>query len=430
MIETFKNALKIKEIRNKILWTILFVVIYRIGCYIPVPGFDASGVGELESYNLLSILNAISGSALSDGTIFALGISPYINASIIMQLLTVAIPQLERLSKRGDEGKEKINKITRYVTLALATISAVGIVFTLDVDVNFLSGQIALPQWLVMVYVTIVLVAGCMLCMWLGERITEYGVSNGISMIIFVGLLTTAGQGILNTISGGRWLELVAFLVVLIAIFVFIIWVDGAERKIKIQYAKQVKGNRMYGGQATFIPIKVNASGVMPLIFAYAIMSFPTMLISTFWATAAETQGTFAYWWIQNLGAQSWAYQVILAVMIFLFAYFYSQIQFNPVEISKNIQQNGGFIPGIRPGRETAEHLTRVVTRITFWGATFLAIIALVPSLIFSLASGNDQGLVNAFSSTGMLISVSIALEIFRSLENQILMRNYKGFLK
>ena len=295
MIETFKNALKIKEIRNKILWTILFVVIYRIGCYIPVPGFDASGVGELESYNLLNILNAISGSALADGTIFALGISPYINASIIIQLLTVAIPALERLSKQGDEGREKITKITRYVTIGLAVVSALGVVFTLDVNVNFLSGQIALPRWLVITYVTIILVAGSTLCMWLGERITEHGVSNGISMIIFVGLLTTAGQGILNAIVGGRWAELVAFFVVLIAIFAFIVWVDGAERKIKIQYAKQVKGNKMYGGQATFLPIKVNASGVMPLIFAYAIMSFPTMLISTFWATAAETQGTFAY---------------------------------------------------------------------------------------------------------------------------------------
>lgn len=429
MIDTFKNAFKIKEIRVKILWTILFVIIYRLGCYIPVPGFD---VGEIDTsgYSIFAVLDAITGSALASGSIFAIGITPYINASIIMQLLTVAIPPLERLSKEGEEGKAKISKITRWVTLGLAVVSALGIVFSQDINVTFISAQTPWPSWLMYIYVTAILVCGCMLCMWLGERITENGVSNGISMLIFVGLLTSASQAISDAVTGSRYWELVGFFLVLIVIFGFIVWVDGAERKIKVQYAKQVKGNKMYGGQSTYIPVKVNASGVMPLIFAYALMSFPTMLIQTFWSDAAAESGTFAYWWVYNMGTGTWVYQIVLAILIFLFAYFYSQIQFNPVDIAKNVQQNGGFIPGIRPGRETSKYLQKVVSRITLWGAVFLSIIALVPSIIFKLVTDNDQGLLNAFSSTGMLICVSVALEIFKSLENQILMRHYKGFLK
>lgn len=448
MFETIRNAFKIKDVRNKILMTVLFIVLFRLGCYITVPGLNdiSSALSEDKSMSIFNLLNSITGSALSQGTLFSLGISPYINASIIVQLLTVAIPSLERMSKEGEEGREKINKITRWVTLVLAIISAVGIYLTLKnqysyVNTSWLGAQYAsffastAGQWIMGVYVVAVLVGGSMLTMWIGERITEFGVSNGISMLIFVGIVATAAHQLFATVANGFWVEAVIFLVGLILVFGFIVWVDGAERKIKVQYAKQVKGNKMYGGQSTFIPVKVNASGVMPLIFAYALMSFPTMLIQTFWSTS-----NFAKWWGDYMTAttNNWigtvVYNVILAILIFVFAYFYSQIQFNPVEISRNIQNNGGFVTGIRPGRETAEYLAKVVARITLWGAIFLAIIAFIPSILFSLPgwigiTQTASGLVNSFSATGMLICVSVALEFNKALENQILMRHYKGLL-
>ena len=456
MFETIRNAFKIKEVRNKIFMTILFIILFRLGCYIPVPGLLDISSQMSSDMSIMGILNSITGSALSQGAIFSLGISPYINASIIVQLLTVAIPALERMSKEGEEGKKKIDKITRWVTLALAIISAVGVYLTFSnnsdysyVNQAWLGGEgtvfytfFGTPagKWVMGIYIVAMLVGGSMLCMWIGERITEFGVSNGISMLIFVGIISTAAQQLVSTCQAGGWIEAAIFVVELIFIFAFIVWVDGAERKIKVQYAKQVKGNKMYGGQSTFIPIKVNASGVMPLIFAYAIMSFPSMLIKTFGDGSA-----FANWWDTWMTATQTGHQVgdvvgvivynvILAILIFVFAYFYSQIQFNPVEISRNIQNNGGFVTGIRPGRETAEYLAKVVSRITLWGAVFLAIIAFVPSILFSIPGwtglvSNATGLVSSFSTTGMLICVSVALEFNKALENQILMRHYKGLL-
>lgn len=458
MWETIRNAFKIKEVRSKILWTILFVVIYRLGCYITVPGLSAI---EIENANgVLGLLDSITGSALSQGTLFSLGISPYINASIIVQLLTVAIPSLERMSKEGDEGREKINKITRWVTLVLAIVSAVGVVLTLgnqggyinyewlggagvlaDVYEGGLPAFLAANKWIMYIYITIMLVGGSMLTMWIGERITEHGISNGISLLIFVGIVATAATELGRSFAGvfaGNVENLISiglFLVTLILVFAFIVWVDGAERKIKVQYAKQVKGNKMYGGQSSFIPIKVNASGVMPLIFAYALMSFVPMIVSTFWSGSA-----FDNWWTTWMTANGngvgiAVYNVILAVLIFVFAYFYSQIQFNPIDISKNIQNNGGFVMGIRPGRETSEYLAKVVRRITLWGAIFLTIINLIPSVLFTLLPQwlgvtLNTRLVSSMSATGMLIVVSVALEFNKALENQILMRHYKGFLK
>lgn len=454
MFETIRNAFKIKEVRNKIFMTILFIILFRLGCFITIPGLNnITSQLDSNSMDIFGILNSITGSALSQGTLFSLGISPYINASIIVQLLAVAIPALERMSKEGEEGKKKMDKITRWVTLALAIISAVGVYLTLSqnsaysyINTSWLGGQYADffantagGKWIMGIYVVTMLVGGSMLCMWIGERITEYGVSNGISLLIFVGIISTAAQEMGNTLMGGHWVEALIFVVELILIFGFIVWVDGAERKIKVQYAKQVKGNKMYGGQSTFIPIKVNASGVMPLIFAYAIMSFPQMLITTFWPTSG-----FANWWNTWMTATQTGnavgdvvgtivYNVILAILIFVFAYFYSQIQFNPVEISRNIQNNGGFVTGIRPGRETAEYLAKVVSRITLWGAVFLAIIAFVPSILFSIPGWAGMTmvsrLVSSFSTTGMLICVSVALEFNKALENQILMRHYKGLL-
>ena len=378
-------------------------------------------------------MSAITGGSLQNGTLFAIGIGPYITASIIIQLLTVAIPRLQELSKAGEEGKRKIANITRYTTLVLAIVNAVGILLSLRssniIDTSIL-GSTAVPEWAVYAFVTLMLTAGSMVCMWIGERITEYGVSNGISLLIFVGILSTAGTSIIaqiKTIAGSGWdqggWELLGFIVLLLFIFTFIVFIDGAERKIPVQYAKQVKGNKMYGGQSTFIPIRVNASGVMPLIFAYALMSFPQMLFNTFWSDKE-----WVLWYNAHMGSGTWVYSLILPILILLFAFFYSTIQFNPIEISKNIQQNGGFIPGIRPGKATSDHLQKVVSRVTLFGAIFLAIIALVPSLLFSLIGANNN-LLTAFSSTGMLIVVSVALEFDKALENQIMMRYYKGFL-
>ena len=445
MFETIRNAFKIKDVRNKILWTILFVVIYRLGCYITVPGLQAINI-EDGTTSIMGLLNSITGSALSQGTIFSLGISPYINSSIIVQLLTVAIPALERWSKEGEEGKEKINKITRWVTFALAIVSALGIYLTFKnnydyVNTAWLGAQWSsffasgVGEWILGIYIVAMLVAGSMLCMWIGERITEYGISNGISMIIFVGIIATATQALTNTIGGGNWIEAIIFIVELVLVFSFIVWVDGAERKIKVQYAKQVKGNKMYGGQSTFIPIKVNGSGVMPLIFSYALLSFMPMLNQTLWPDSG-----FTTFWNNYMTATTGnvvgtiVYNVVLAIFIFVFAYFYSQIQFNPLDIARNIQGNGGFITGIRPGRETAEFLTKVISRITFWGALFLAIIAFIPSILFSIlgwagVTSLDSQLVNSFSATGMMICVSVGLEFHKALENQILMRHYKGLL-
>lgn len=443
MIETIKNAFKIKEIRNKIFMTFLLVLIYRIGCYIPIPGIDRAVFESTVAGNdFFSIMSAITGGALSQGTLLALGISPYINAQIIMQLLTVAIPGLERLSKEGEEGRKKISRITRWMTLGIAIINAVGILFAFDAsecfNTNMFGNEVVLPVWALFIMVTVILVAGSMLTMWLGERITEHGVSNGISILIFVGILASGGQAILNNIygivdngftNGGGW-NLILFIGILLVVFAFIIWVDGAERKLKVQYAKQVKGNKIYGGQATYIPIKVNGGGVLPLIFAFSLLSFPQMILSFF-----GTGESSAYmWWTRNMTASGgtwWGtvlYLVFMTVWIFVFAFFYAQIQFNPTEISKNIQQNGGFLPGIRPGKATSDYLSGTIMRITFWGAVFLAIMALLPSTVFTLVG--NSALTNAYSASGLLIVVSVALEFDKALQNQIMMRHYKGFLK
>lgn len=437
MFQTIKNAFKTKEVRNKILMTLLLIAIYRLGSFIPVPGIDASVTqAAVEGNGFLGIISAITGGALANGTLFAIGISPYINASIIIQLLTVAVPSLERLSRQGDEGRKKLTKITRYFTVALAAIQAVGILFAFNnqgvLNNELISVEFPVPTWILFIFVSLVLIAGACLCMWIGERITEYGVSNGMSLLIFVGILATAGNQILaaftsiaqNGFASGGW-ELLGFFAMTIIIFAFIVLVDKAERKITVQYAKQVKGNKMYGGQNTTIPIRVNGSGVLPLIFAFALTSFPEMLFNTFWAGQE-----WVAWYTMNLGTRSWVYPIALTIFIFLFAFFYQQVQFNPVEVSKNIQNNGGFIPGIRPGQPTADYLMKVIQRITFYGALFLAIIAFVPSLLFQIIGASEIGLLNTFSATGMLIVVSVALEFDKALENQLMMKYYKGFLK
>ncbi len=429
MFQTIINAFKIKEVRNKILITIALIFVYRLGCYIPVPGVTA--FSGLTDYSFLQIMNAVSGSALQYGTFFAMGIGPYINASIIMQLLSVGIPALERLSKQGEEGKRKLNTYTRLLTLFLAIAQAIGILVTFGeegINFNQLFGGEGFAQFLSYAFLVVVYTAGAALTMWIGERITDYGVSNGISLLIFAGILSSAGTAIYTMITGlfvettaltSMW-QLIGFILVAILIFGAIVTVDSGERKIPVQYAKQVKGRKMYGGQSTHIPIKVNSSGVMPLIFAFSILSFPDLIVNLLgWPTS---------WWSRNVGTESWLYVVLLCLLILFFSYFYNQIQFNPDDISKSIQGNGGFIPGTRPGKPTADYLKRVSNRITLFGAIFLALLALIPTIIFKAIGG--MGLANVFTATGLLIIVSVALEFEQALQSQIMMKNYKGFLK
>lgn len=435
MFETLKNAFSSKEIRVKIYATLALLVVYRLGCFVPLPGLDASVISGLSSEGLLGMLSAVTGGSMSQGTLFALGIIPFINAFIIMQLLTLIIPKLEKLSKEGEEGRQKVTQITRYVALGLAAIQAVGIML------NWKNNGAVKPlfsmqsNWLTIVFGIMFLIAGSVFCMWLSERITEYGISNGSSLIIFVGILSTAGTVILNSFTAMKttpslvW-NFVGFLLLVVAIFFFIVFVDGGERRITVQYAKQVKGNKMYGGQTTHIPIRINGSGVMPIIFASSFMSFPTMLIQMFGWTGGFV--TFYTKYLTPYGDNavgSVVYYVVMILLIVFFAYFYAQMQFNPDDVSRNIQQYGGFVPGIRPGKATADYLRRISNRITLFGAIFLAVLTVVPTFLFN-ALGKNLGFASAFSATGLLIVVSVALELNKQLESQIMMRHYKGFLK
>ncbi|HBO48765.1 MAG TPA: preprotein translocase subunit SecY [Clostridiales bacterium] len=434
MFKNFINAFKVKEIRNKILLTILLVLIYRLGCWIPVPGVDASAFANQVSGDegFLGLLSSVSGGALANGSLLALGIAPYISASIIIQLLTIAVPSLERLSKMGDEGRKKIAGYTKIAALVLAIAQAVAIVISFEgvLKESTLGDGFILPTWFVGIVVTLVLIAGSMFTYWLGEKITELGISNGQSILIFVGILSTAGTSLLtnftNIFNGdmGSLTELLLFVLALILIFGFIVWIDGSERKVPVQYAKQIKGRKMYGGQSTFIPIRVNATGVMPIIFAMSLLSFPQLILSIFVDT---TTNKFYLWYSKWLGAGSWVYIILVGLLITFFAYFWTQVTFNPDDVSKNIQQNGGFIPGIRPGKPTSDYLKKISNRVTLFGALFLSVIAIIPSLIFKSIGGS---LVSAFSATGLLIVVSVAIEFDKSLEAQMLMKSYKGFLK
>ena len=438
MFETLKQAFKVKEIRVKIWITLALLLAYRLGCYIPVPGLGSGLIAEgMQGLSYLNIMNMMTGGSLQSGTLFAMGIGPYINASIIIQLLAVAIPSLERLSKQGEEGRKKISQYTRYLTIVLAIIQAVGILLTYRIDLlasdnstplsNMLFGQ----TWLAYVVVIIFFTAGTVTTMWIGERITDYGISNGISLLIFAGILSSAGQALIPMVTNiwgteqnaslQNFWRLIAMLVAILVVFTCIVTVELAERKIPVQYAKQVRGQKMYGGQSTVIPIKVNSNGVLPLIFAFSILSFPELIMTLFgWENGLV-------WWQQYIGTQSWVYMILLCLLIVFFAYFYTSIQFNPDEIAKSIQQNGGFVMGIRPGKPTAEYLKKISNRITLFGAIFLALLALIPSIVFQAINPSVSG---AFTATGLLIAVSVATEFNTALESQIMMKNYKGFLK
>ncbi|MCI9407696.1 MAG: preprotein translocase subunit SecY [Clostridia bacterium] len=451
MFETIKNCFKVKEIRKKMLITLLLLFIFMLGCYIPVPGITASTFSEeVKNNSFLGLLSSITGGALQNATLFALGISPYINASIILQLLTVGIPALERLSKQGEEGRKKIAQITRYVTILLAVAQAIGIVVNFGLSSNsiklslfghFTDGGISEvgAKWIAGIFLTVVYTAGAMLVMWIGERITEYGISNGISLVIFTGIISTAGLTIVQNLIEGfqgeysRFWELLGFVILTLLEFVAIVAVDLSERRIPVQYAKQVKGRKMYGGQSSNIPMRISGSGVMPLIFAFALISFPGMIISLTGSESANNgltewfSGQSPHWYVQLY------YMVALCLLIFAFSFFYQSMQFNPEDVSKTIQQNGGFIQGIRPGKPTADYLRKISNRITLFGAIYLSLVAFIPSILSMILSSigiSNLSLLSVFSTTGILIVVSVALELHKQLESQLMMKNYKGFLK
>ncbi len=449
MFKTLVNAWKIKDIRTKMLFTLLLIVIYRFGSFIPVPGVN-SGVMEslIAQYDALGFLSMLSGSALSQFSIFAMGISPYITGSIIVQLLTIAIPSLERLSKEED-GRQKIERITRYLGIGLALVQSIGIVASLQsVSVD---GQTLLTNPTFFTYATIGIIctAGTAFLVWLGERITEKGIGNGVSLLIFASICSSVPQTVIQYVGGVispnvatgnayQWWLLPVLLVVVLVLVTGVTLVDRAERRIPVQYAKRVVGRKMYGGQSTNIPLKANANGVMPLIFAMTIIQVPIMIlqivdaagISTMQAYAQdatisiESVGWFTKFYMQYLASGTVIYYIVYALFIVGFAYFYTSISFNPIEISKNLQQNGGFIPGIRPGRPTSEYLGRISNRLTLFGAFFLMIIAIVPTVVLG-----SFGLSTAFGPTSLLIMVSVALETSTQLESMMLMRHYKGFL-
>ena len=418
MLETLKNAWKIADLRKKILYTLGMLLIYRLLCYVPTPGVDTSLIASaLERYSLLGFINSMTGSDLSNYTIMAMGITPYINASIIMQLLCVAIPKLEEMQKEGEEGRKKIAQITRYVTVGLGFIQAIAL--TIGLHANATNGFLGLLT------IGFCLAAGTAIAMWMGERITENGIGNGISLLIFAGIISnlarSVGTNVVNIFSHPEAVSIpavIASVVVFVILVVGIVLVDLAERRIRIQYAKRMVGRKMYGGQSTHIPLKLNASGVLPLIFANAIMQFPATILAFFPNSAANQ------WWTTHVSSTHLLYQVIFALMIFGFTFFYSEISFNPVEIAKNIQNNGGMIPGIRQGKPTSDYIKKITHRITMFGAIYLAVLAVIPMIIYAIA---DVSL--PFAASSLLIAVSVAMETMRELESQMLMRHYKGFL-
>jgi len=417
MFQTFINAFKIKEIRKKIIITLVLIVVYRLGCFIPIPGVNTALLKEaVSSYDILGFLDLLTGSSFSQFTIFAMGISPYINASIILQLLTIAIPSLERMSKEED-GKVKIEKITRYTGIALAMVQSIGIFIGL--------GSKYLVDTSILTYATIGIcsTAGTAFLMWLGERITEDGIGNGVSMLIFASIVSRVPKTFINLgeqlfVGVLPWWELIILIVAVVGLITLVTHVDQAQRRIPVQYAKRVVGRKMFGGQSTYLPIKANSNGVLPLIFALTFLQFPGM-IAQFWPN-----GAFYAFYKAYLGTSSAVYYIIYALLIVGFGFFYSSVTFNPIEMSKNLQQNGGFITGIRPGKPTSDYLGKISGRLTLFGSLFLAVVAIVPQLMM-----RGMAESSAFGATSVLIMVSVALETTTQLESHMLMRHYKGFL-
>ncbi len=428
MFRTIRNAWKVEEIKRKILFTLFIILLYRIGNAVPVPYVNTTLLGEYFSTlqnTVLGLYNVMSGSAFSHATIFALSIQPYINASIIIQLLTIAIPALERLAKEGgEEGKEKINRITRYSTIVIGLIQGFG--YYVLIKNNGLLMSDGTGIWPAIVIIA-TFTAGSALLMWLGEQITEFGIGNGISIILFVSIVSRFPNGLAGMVSKtiatpSNWWIYTLMLIGSLILIVLIVIVTNAERRIPVQYSKRVVGRKMYGGQSTHLPMKVNMSGVLPIIFAQSIAAIP----ATIAAFVPKWQNG---WFIRFFDTNGIPYMVLYFILIIFFSYFYSTIQFNPIEVSNNLRKNGGFIPGFRAGKPTSEFIQKVLTKITLFGAIYLAIIAIVP-LIISYCSETAASSGISLGGTSIIIVVGVALETVKALEAQLLMRHYKGFLE
>ncbi len=438
MFSVFKNAWKLPELRKKILYTLLMLLVYRLCCFIPTPGINPALQIDAANDNIWGLMNIITGGSLQGYHFMAMGISPYINASIIIQLLQVVIPGLERLAHQED-GREKINKIVRYTSFGLAFLQAVGICYAFSASNDmFVKG---INEWLAYIIVGLSLTAGTAVAIWIGDRISEKGVGNGISMLIFVGIIArfpVTAQNYLQTAAtnsqagnNALWWILPIVLIAIVALIVFVIFVELGERRINIQYAKRVSGRKVYGGQSTYMPIKPNSCGVLPLIFSMSLLMFPSILTGMFWS-GSKFETFYTKW----LGQGTWGYLVVSFLLTIGFAYFYSAITFNAAETSKNLQKYGGFIQGIRPGKPTTDYLNKVSKRLVLFSGLYLGVISSIPMLASAILSSIPNfdantvlSLALTFSSTGLLIIVSVAIEITKQLESQMVMRHYKGFL-
>ncbi|MCI7640525.1 MAG: preprotein translocase subunit SecY [Clostridiales bacterium] len=423
MLQTLRNAWKIPELRKKIIFTLFILLIYRVGNVIPVPFIDVATLSNyfdsVLSTTILGLYNAMSGSAFSQATVFALGIQPYINASIIIQLLTIAIPALERLAKDGgEEGKKKIARISRYTTVGLGLLMGWAYYTMLHNYASQGFSIITQEGFLPAMVIVLAFTAGSAVVMWLGEQITEFGIGNGISMILFANIISGLPRMVTNLFAM-TWWQIIIVVIGMVALVLFIIFINDAERRIPIQYAKRVVGRKVYGGQNTNLPIKVSMAGVMPIIFAQSICSLPATI-------CAFTGKTSGWWYTHVWSSSSWTYAVIYFLMIFFFSWFYSTIQYDPVEISNNLKKNGGFIPGFRPGKPTADFIQKVINKIVVFGAVYLGVVALLPIIAGNLMSGVRN---LAIGGTSIIIVVGVALETVKALEAQMLMRHYKGFL-
>ena len=443
MIQTIRSAWKVQELRNKLLFTIFALLIFRVGSAIPVPFIDTESLKiymASQSSSIFGLLNVMSGDAFAQATVFALSIQPYINSSIIVQLLTIAIPALEKMARdEGEEGKKKIAAITRYATVAIALLQAFG--YYKLISYYELVADGLWPAFVIIFAFT----AGSAFLMWLGEQITEFGVGNGISIILFGGIIARGPHMVSSMINGVRvWASgststttaslhpafIPLILVGILLLVVFIVFITNSERRVPVQYAKRVVGRKMYGGQSSHIPIKVNMSGVMPIIFAQAIASIPATI--GMFVPSAQTEGSGWNTFLKVFDSNGLIYCVVYFLLIIVFSYFYNTIQFNPVEIANNLKKNGGFVPGFRPGKPTADFLARVINRLTMFGAIYLAVVALLPAITgnIMLAFGSSAGSSLAIGGTSIIIVVGVALETVKVLEAQLMMRHYKGFLE
>jgi len=423
MLRTIANAFSVADIRKKLAFTAAMLLLYRLGAYIPAPGVDLNAVKELESNfaggGILSFLNTFSGGSLSRLSLFSLGIMPYITASIILQLLTVVVPSLEKLQKEGEVGQQKITQYTRYLTVGLSFAQSFGYVFLFrsfgqQGGNNFL-GNLSGPKVLLIV---ISLTAGCTLLMWFGELITQRGIGNGISLMIFASIVSGLPNGLQSWWTNPDQVFVVMMPFIALAVIVAIVFVQEGQRRIPVQYAKRVVGRKMTSGGSTYLPLRVNMAGVIPVIFAASIMAFPPTIGQLLNTPAALDFAAF-------FSPSSWAYVVGEVFFIVIFTYFYTAVTFNPVDQADNLKKYGGFIPGVRPGRPTAEYLDRILSRLTFPGALYLGAVAALPTILLSQTSANF-----AFGGTSILIVIGVALETVKQLEAQLMMRNYEGFLK